>query len=100
MKPCIYLSGAITGAVGYEEQFAKAAEELKSQGFDVLNPATLPKGRSNAQYMRICFGMIEAAHAVVLLPGWQKSEGAKLERAFAKYIGTKVVERAEGGVLE
>lgn len=83
----IYIAGKITGDPGYLDKFREEAEKQERLGHIVLNPAELPEGMSKAEYMRICFAMIDCADTVFLLPGWQGSPGARLEQAYCSYTG-------------
>ena len=87
----VYIGGKITGDAGYREKFAKVETVLSKIGHCVMNPAKLPSGMEDGDYMRICFAMIDCADVVVLLPDWQESAGARLERAYAERIGKEVV---------
>lgn len=87
-KKVVYIAGPITGRENYEENFLDMEFELARMGNIIaLSPAALPPGMSRAQYMRICFAMIDCADAVILLDRWQQSEGARLERQYCAYIG-------------
>lgn len=87
----VYIGGKITGDARYREKFGKAETVLSKIGHCVMNPAKLPSGMEQGDYMRICFSMIDCADVVVLLPDWQESAGAQLERAYAEKIGKEVV---------
>lgn len=87
MKKVIYISGPITGVENYWEPFEKAEDEIEAAGFIALTPTRLPRGMSNEQYMRICLAMIDSADGVLFLPGWDKSEGAKVELRYCFYTG-------------
>ncbi len=87
----IYIAGKITGKENYREEFEKAQAELEKDGHIVLNPSVMPEGLTKAEYMRICFSMIDIADKVLLLPGWQDSEGARLEEQYCRYIGREVI---------
>ena len=87
----VYLAGRITGNAGYKEEFGAAAAFYEERGFIVLNPAELPGGMEAADYARICAAMIDSADAVVMLPDWEMSRGARLEKAYAEYTGKKVI---------
>lgn len=91
-KSVFYISGPITGVERYWEAFEAAEDALVAQGHVVLNPAKLPEGMTKQQYMLINIAQITAADVVWFLPGWQNSEGARLERAYCDYIGKAVVE--------
>lgn len=80
----VYLAGKITGDPDYKKKFEAAAEICR--GYTVLNPATLPEGMNRADYMRICFAMIDSADIVMFLPDYEESEGARLEKAYCDYI--------------
>ena len=64
---------------------------LKKKGLIVLNPASLPTGMPPERYMPICFAMIDQADTIIMLDDWQDSKGARIERAYAKYQGKKIV---------
>ena len=85
----IYIAGRITGNPHYKAQFEATAAMLQEAGHTVLNQAELPEGMKPADYMRICFAMLESADVVLFQRGWQESKGAQLEYDYAKYIGKK-----------
>lgn len=75
----IYIAGPMTGCKDYNRT-AFCAEDLKLRcaGNIVLNPAVLPDGLSQQQYMSICIPMLMCADAIYLLDGWEESAGARL----------------------
>lgn len=92
----IYIAGPMTGIKDFNRPlFNKVAIELAEQGHSVLNPATLPDGLSQGQYMQICLSMVAVADELVMLPGWEQSEGAYIEFLTAKKAGKTI--RALGG---
>ena len=94
----IYIAGKIAGEPKYKDPFAAEADKQREAGHIVLNQAELPEGMSPADYMRICLAMIDAADKVVLLPNYQQSPGARLEREYCQYTGKPVecLEQEEG----
>lgn len=82
----VFISGKVTGNADYKKQFNAVAEAYKKAGFTVLNPATLPCGLYNCDYVNICKAMIDSADMVMFLPNWQDSKGAQLERVYCRYI--------------
>lgn len=88
----IFLSGKITNDPDYKVKFHAAQVELEEQGHVVLNPAMLPQtGLSWAACLRITAAMLAESDAVLFLPGWQGSKGAKQEHALALRLGKKVL---------
>lgn len=83
----IYIAGKIAGDRRYRAKFREAAKALEAAGHVVLNPATLPDGLTDADYMRICMAMVDAADLAVFLPDYQESRGAMVEWAYCQRIG-------------
>lgn len=83
----IYIAGQITGDKRYKAKFKEAERRLVAAGHIALNPATQPAGLSPADYMRVCFAMMEAADVVLFLPDYQESRGAMLEWSWCQYVG-------------
>lgn len=92
----IYISGPISD---YEdcnrEAFMIAEEKLKRVAGDIiLNPALLPSGLSEHEYMDICVAMLRCCDAIYLLNGWRASAGASAEYALAYKLGLKVINQS------
>ena len=83
----IYIAGKITGDRKYRAKFREAAKTLEALGHVVLNPAILPDGLEQVDYMRICLAMLEAADLAVFLPDYQESAGAMVEWAWCQRTG-------------
>ena len=77
----IYIAGKIAGDRRYRAKFREAAKTLEAAGHVVLNPATLPDGLTDGDYMRIALAMLEASDLAVFLPDYQESRGAMVEWA-------------------
>lgn len=83
----IYIAGKIAGDRKYRAKFRNAAKNLEALGHVVLNPATLPDGLEQVDYMRICLAMLEAADLAVFLPDYRESAGAMVEWAWCQRTG-------------
>lgn len=89
--PVFYIAGPMTGLPNFNrESFHAMADHIRAEGVPVLNPAELPSGLTQSQYMDICLAMLRCATHIVMLEGWQNSEGAKIERALAIKSGLTV----------
>ena len=83
----IYIAGKIAGDRRYRAKFREAAKTLEAAGHVVLNPATLPDGLTDGDYMRIALAMLEASDLAVFLPDYQESRGAMVEWAWCQRTG-------------
>lgn len=82
----LYISGPMTGLPDNNfPAFNRAAAALRSQGYAVVNPAELnPEGSKTwHECMRVDIRELCTCQGLVLLPGWQRSQGAQLELQIA-----------------
>lgn len=80
----IYISGSISKNPNYLDDFKKAEQTLKKEGFGkILNPIILPSNLEYEQLMVICFAMIDASDIVYMLSNWEESDGAFMEYHYA-----------------
>ena len=94
-----YIAGPISNCLKtYKQAFYDVAQPLRDAGHSVLDPSLLPPGLSQGQYMQICLSMVAVAHELVMLPGWEQSEGAYIEFLLAKKSG-KTIRELGGRVL-
>ena len=96
-----YIAGPITKRLNtYQYAFADAEMVLNYLGYKVLNPAWLPKGLKDEDYQRIDDAMLESADTVILLPGWERSKGARREVRLAEQLGKKLIEYEQIDMME
>ena len=96
----IFISGPITGKPDYNKPaFFEAEHTLEQMGHAVWNPVKLhprnPDDFTALDYLSVCYGMIDRSDMVVLLDGWQQSEGAMLEASYAESKGITVLEACD-----
>jgi hypothetical protein len=110
----IYLAGPMRGIPQFNfPAFHRAAAQLRAQGHYVFNPAERDEeahgnevsnsatgnlkdvahtGFNHREAMKADVDWIcDHADAIALLPGWEKSKGARAELALAECIGIRVL---------
>ena len=70
--------------------FNAVAAEQRARGHEVFNPAENPARETWAGYMRLSIPQMLQCDSLLMLPGWEKSEGATLERQIARKLGMPV----------
>lgn len=92
----VYIAGPMTGLPKFNRPaFLQAALNLSFEHHVPLNPAILPDGLTEADYMAIGIAMLQRANAIYLLAGWKSSAGARAEHALALKLGLEVIEQKE-----
>lgn len=86
----IYIAGPMSGLPDLNfPAFHAAAAQLRASGYDAVNPAEI-NADPNAGWedcMRADIAQLVTCKAIALLPGWEKSRGARLEAHIADQLG-------------
>jgi len=99
----IYLAGPMRGIKDFNfPAFHAAAQHLRELGHEVSSPAekdlsdgfdpTKDKPKELSEYMVHDLAEVCKAEAVVVLPGWESSQGARLEVMVAMALKKKVLD--------
>ncbi|MDG1995146.1 MAG: DUF4406 domain-containing protein [Emcibacteraceae bacterium] len=94
VKRKIYIAGSMSAHADNNfnrDQFNVVAEIIREIGHVALNPAILPDGLHESEYMSIGLSMLQVADTIMMLPGWEISEGATVEKLYAEKVGKEVV---------
>lgn len=98
----IYISGLISagGSLPAEEvernkrRFHEAEALLRTHGHEPCNPIRLsehlPAGSTWADYMRVDLIALMSCEVILMLPGWERSRGARLEMYIAGELGLDI----------
>lgn len=98
-KARVYIAGPMRGYPRFNfPLFDAAAERWRRLGWDVVNPAAIDRESGEdpnatgvelpfSHYMRRDIHLLLTVDAVAFLPGWQESEGARIEHTVARALG-------------
>jgi len=92
VTPLVYIAGPMTGLPNWNHPAFYAMEEcLRQRGITAINPAALnPITRPWWRCLLVCLWHLRLADAIVLLPSWEASRGARWELWLALCLGLPV----------
>src|SRR6266568_904658 len=99
----VYVSGGISGVDNYEEIFAQATKKIREVWkHEVISPAErdeeIGKDKPWGIYLAEDLAIILTdpdLEGIVMLPGWERSKGACLEKHAAEARGLRIIFYAE-----
>lgn len=95
----VYIAGPITGMPDDNHPaFNAAAADYRKRGCFVINPAEVfPKGTAPGwvECMRVMMPLLLTCEMIVMLPGWTKSKGARLEHHTARELAFAIAHPAD-----
>jgi hypothetical protein len=95
-KQKIFISGPMSTHSDFNRPaFNSTSDALSLAGYVVLNPAILPDGLTQAQYMQIDLTMLQCCDAIFMLNNWDDSAGAMAEHALAMKLGLTVIHEVD-----
>lgn len=94
-----YISGQISG-LPYDEvvaKFATAEAKLQAQGYETVNPLNngIPINAPWEIHVAMDVVLLMGCDTIYLLPDWQQSKGATLEKSFAELTGKTMIYEEE-----
>ena len=91
-KPILFISGPMKGFPNKNRERFNEIEELAiSLGYTVLNPATLPDGLNDEDYLPICLAMLEAADYMFSMCSNGYYHSCAAEQAYAVAQGIHIL---------
>jgi hypothetical protein len=92
----LYVSGPMTGIADFNyPAFEEACQRLRAAGYEVVSPHEVNPADGIEHpwdwYLRRDIVVLMEAEAVVVLPGWEASQGASLETYIAKALGMPII---------
>ena len=90
-----YLSGPMTGLPDNNQAaFAAVADAMRAVGFDVVNPGEVKLAGNPTwlDFVRADLALLLECGGIVMLPGWERSKGARIEHELARGLGFWVME--------
>ncbi len=90
----VYIGGKVTGLPRHQatQLFGTLEKKLQEQGYETVVPLNLVESNMEWQAaMRICIAKLMECDELHLLPNWQDSNGARLERDIAQRLGMNIV---------
>jgi len=94
----IYIAGPMTGLPDLNfPAFHAEAARLRALGFEVANPAEInpDHGTPWTECMFRDLRELTECHGIVMLPGWEASPGASIERLWAIRTGLRLLAAGE-----
>ncbi len=99
MKEQVFISGTIsrTDKEKTREKFEKAEQMIKSKGYSTVTPLNngLPESAPWESQMAMNIVILIGCSTLYLLPCWENSPGATLEKSIAEVTGKKIIYEQE-----
>ena len=91
----VYISGPITNNPNYISMFHQAEKELSYIGYKAVNPVKISErlgpDATHETYMKKDIEALLSCDAIMFLPGWEESEGCRLEKEVAGGCGIPTI---------
>lgn len=98
-KMKIYIAGPISTNEDYQNKFKEAEEQLKKLGHIPMNPVK-NVGFEYKDYIDMGLTELSKCDGIILLNGWESSNGARLEMDYAITVGLEILFYSDIDVLE